>query len=162
MLFCVLVNLGLAALNVLIFGPQNVVETVSVFAPNGEHLDTYNAHKIVYNGGWFASAFQLFVFVPSVSLAWRRMHDTGRKGWLLLIPVLLFAFATIAPILVALGIAETISLLSSFNTVLVLVHKSLSYLLMLLNMGCLFLVAIWLSLPSQQFSNKWGPQIPGT
>ena len=40
---------------------------------------------------WLASIFSLFMFIPSVSYAARRLHDTGRSGWwqlLYLIPLI--------------------------------------------------------------------------
>jgi len=38
-------------------------------------------------GGPLASLYQLAVFLPLLAAGWRRMHDTGRSGWVLLLPV---------------------------------------------------------------------------
>lgn len=46
--------------------------------------------------GPLAAVFQLLVFVPSISISVRRLHDTGRSGWWLLLPLL--------PMLVGLGL----------------------------------------------------------
>jgi uncharacterized membrane protein YhaH (DUF805 family) len=44
---------------------------------------------------WLYSQNQLFlnffvavIFVPTLSLAWRRAHDSGKPGWIMLIPFL--------------------------------------------------------------------------
>lgn len=48
--------------------------------------------------GWLMTAFQLVVLLPALAVGVRRMHDTGRSGWwvlLCLLPVvggLLFLF----------------------------------------------------------------------
>lgn len=34
---------------------------------------------------WLASLYSLAVFIPSLALSIRRLHDTGRSGWWLLI-----------------------------------------------------------------------------
>ncbi|MEL6629268.1 MAG: DUF805 domain-containing protein [Bacteroidota bacterium] len=41
--------------------------------------------------GFLGSIYQLFVFIPGVAVAVRRLHDTGRSGWwylLVLIPII--------------------------------------------------------------------------
>src|SRR5690606_36686457 len=43
-----------------------------------------------------AGIFALATFVPLLSAGWRRMHDTGRSGWYLLLPALFsLAFAAV-------------------------------------------------------------------
>jgi len=37
-------------------------------------------------GDWLVRLFQLVVFVPFLAVGWRRLQDTGRPGWYLLIP----------------------------------------------------------------------------
>jgi len=43
-----------------------------------------------YNLDSFASAA---LFLPSIAVGCRRMHDTGRRGWWQLIPIVSFVFA---------------------------------------------------------------------
>lgn len=41
----------------------------------------------------FASLFGLATFLPLLAASWRRMHDSGKPGWYLLLPMLIsFAF----------------------------------------------------------------------
>jgi uncharacterized membrane protein YhaH (DUF805 family) len=48
--------------------------------------------RILFGGGPMASTpvtsiFQLAIFLPIVAAGWRRMQDTGKPGWLILLPV---------------------------------------------------------------------------
>lgn len=37
--------------------------------------------------GWGVRIFQIVIFIPFLSVGFRRLHDTGRPGWYLLVPV---------------------------------------------------------------------------
>lgn len=37
--------------------------------------------------GWGLRAFQVLVFVPFLSVGWRRLQDAGLAGWCMLVPV---------------------------------------------------------------------------
>lgn len=39
------------------------------------------------------SVYQLAVLIPSLSVGCRRMHDTGRSGWWLIVPIVSLIFA---------------------------------------------------------------------
>ena len=47
-------------------------------------------------GDWFPALinllFTLVTFVPSIAVAIRRMHDIGRSGWWILVPIVGFVF----------------------------------------------------------------------
>ncbi len=48
--------------------------------------------RILFGGGPMAgtpitSIFQLAIFLPLVAAGWRRIQDTGKPGWLILLPV---------------------------------------------------------------------------
>ena len=43
--------------------------------------------------GFVATIYSLAVFVPSIAAAVRRMHDVGKSGWFLLIPIYNFILA---------------------------------------------------------------------
>ena len=36
---------------------------------------------------WLASIYQVAVLIPSLAVGVRRMHDAGKSGWFLLIPI---------------------------------------------------------------------------
>ncbi len=44
----------------------------------------------------FAPLFQLAIFLPLLAAGWRRLHDTGRPGWYLLLPMLFSLFFVLA------------------------------------------------------------------
>lgn len=39
-----------------------------------------------------SNVYQLAVLIPSISVGCRRMHDTGRSGWWLLVPIVSLIF----------------------------------------------------------------------
>lgn len=46
-----------------------------------------------HSNGFFAMLFSLATFLPLLAASWRRMHDTGKPGWYLLLPMLIsFSF----------------------------------------------------------------------
>ncbi len=47
------------------------------------------------SNGLLGPLFSLAVLLPSLAVGWRRMHDTGKPGWYLLVPMLV-SFAMIA------------------------------------------------------------------
>lgn len=49
--------------------------------------------------GPLASVFQVATFVPLLAAGWRRMHDTGRTGWLLLLPLAMSAAIAVGALL---------------------------------------------------------------
>nr|WP_245306330.1 DUF805 domain-containing protein [Roseovarius aestuariivivens] len=67
MLFIFLGALATGLLDLLFFGPSR--------APG------HQATRI------FQPLFQLATLLPLFAAGWRRMHDTGRPGWLLLLPL---------------------------------------------------------------------------
>jgi len=43
---------------------------------------------VVFSGiTWLASIYQVAVLIPSLAVGVRRMHDVGKSGWFLLIPI---------------------------------------------------------------------------
>lgn len=65
-LFVVLVNIGLAVLGAVFFGTD---------PETGQGSNLLN------------SVFQLAILLPLLAAGWRRLHDTGRPGWYLLLPL---------------------------------------------------------------------------
>ncbi|EJM70119.1 putative membrane protein [Pseudomonas sp. GM50] len=42
--------------------------------------------------GFISNAYSLAMFVPSIAAAIRRMHDTNRSGWWILLPIVNIVF----------------------------------------------------------------------
>ncbi|MFT6451078.1 MAG: uncharacterized membrane protein YhaH (DUF805 family) [Halocynthiibacter sp.] len=85
-LFIFLVSIGLTILNSMIFGPT-YVETIriSVNLAGEQSQEVFREKK--YNAGWFGTIFSLAIFIPLVAASWRRLHDTGRSGLFVFLPI---------------------------------------------------------------------------
>lgn len=104
--------------------------------------------------------FQLAILLPMLAAAWRRMHDTGRPGWYVLLPMLLsFAFlvvtfagvVTFAAVETRMGDPNVLrapaAWLGGLGVALIVLAQ-------------LLLAAVilwWLTRPPQPGANKYGP-----
>lgn len=102
--------------------------------------------------------WSLAMFLPLLAAGWRRMHDTGRPGWYLLIPMLI-SFAGLfllgfgmAPFL-AVGGPEAIGPGLGAGLALVAV-------LTVAQLVASLLILWWLTRPSQKGRNEYGPEPP--
>lgn len=135
-LFYVIAGAFAAGLDGLVFGPSVVVVEGGV---EGAAVETS------YGGGPFATVVSLGTFLPLLAVGWRRMHDTGRPGWLYLLPTL-----------VALGggvIAAAAGLAGSDGGAAVLVLVAL-----LGGLAAFLLLIYWLTRPSEPGANAYGPE----
>ncbi|RDE08073.1 DUF805 domain-containing protein [Pelagibacterium lacus] len=104
--------------------------------------------------------FHLAVLFPTLTVAWRRMHDTGRPGWYVLAPMLLsFAF-----MLFAFGgvFAFTMLEVRTGDPGALIGPAAMLGAFGMLAMGVLQLVLTvlmiwWLSRPSEPGDNQYGP-----
>ncbi|MCA0929928.1 DUF805 domain-containing protein [Ruegeria profundi] len=102
------------------------------------------------------SIVSLIVFFPHLAVAWRRMHDTGRSGLYALLPILLILGAG-AVLFFGIGLASSfqhggnLDILFTRATLLIVIPT-----LLILFVSPL-LVLWWLTRPSQQGTNQYGP-----
>ena len=87
----------------------------------------------------------LALFIPTLAVTVRRLHDSGRTGWWLLCHFAPFVLAIAVPVLANMNINP-----SEFSSVLFLVA------LVLLG-SITFIPLVFLILDSQTGTNKWGP-----
>ncbi len=97
----------------------------------------------------------LALFLPHLAAAWRRMQDTGRSGWYVLLPTML-GFGAFLVLIFGIGTASqfhggTLDRLLTDATLLILIPTLIILLVSPL------LVLWWLTRPSQPGSNKYGP-----
>ena len=96
----------------------------------------------------------LLLFLPHLAAAWRRMHDTGRSGWYVLLPTLL-GLTALGVLVLGIGTASllggTLDRVLTGATLLILIPTLLILLISPL------LVLWWLSRPSQPGANVYGP-----
>ena len=107
-----------------------------------------------------APIFQLAVAIPVLAAGWRRMHDTGRPGWYLLLPAALSittAFALFGGIAMFSVLERVLSDPDELRGAAAILGVSglvaFGGLQLLLSMLMLW----WLTRPSQASGNKYGP-----
>lgn len=85
--------------------------------------------------------FTLLTFVPQLTVAWRRMHDTGRPGWFNLLPAILAG-----------------SLLISERFFKGLLDPAQAAVLFIMSYVVAIIVLILLAFPTQADPNRYGPE----
>ncbi len=97
----------------------------------------------INNSGILGSIYSLALFIPGLAVAVRRLHDTNRSGWFLLLPI--------APyVLVFLGI-----FLKGLGSILIIIGG-----LAFLGLGILLIV--WLATEGTSGENQYGPDPKGS
>lgn len=106
-------------------------------------------------------AFSLVTFLPLLAAGWRRMHDTGRPGWYLLIPLavsvamvlgLLLGVFSFAKMEVAGADEETLRTAASGLGSAGIVIAGIAQLVLTL------LLVWWLTRPTQAGANQYGDE----
>jgi uncharacterized membrane protein YhaH (DUF805 family) len=84
-LFVTLGSAGMLIIDTAISGPSVTNITNAFGDPSGafEVTPSFNAW---YGNGPLSSFWGLLTFLPLLSAGWRRLQDTGRPGWYLLLP----------------------------------------------------------------------------
>lgn len=132
-LFVVVTTIILSIIDVIIFGAgENEVRPIS-------------------------SIFQLGTFLPGLAAGWRRMHDSGRPGWYLLIPMIVsFGVAIVilggVMMLGAAGVnggdaAGPLAAIGGIGIIAIVIIEIAIFVLMLW----------WLTRPSDPGANAYGP-----
>lgn len=120
----------------------------------GVDAETSQAPRIL------SGLFHLAILLPMLSVAWRRMHDTGRPGWYVLLPMLLsfvFLFAALA------GVVTFAAVETRLDDASVLIAPAAwlgglgALLVALVQFALAILMLWWLTRPSQPGSNQYGP-----
>lgn len=106
------------------------------------------------------SLFSVAVFLPLLAVGWRRLHDTGRPGWYLLLP---FAVSLVMTLGLTLGILAYSATGNASNdpeelgaAVAVLGIAGVAVAL-LVQLALAILMIYWLSRPTQGQENRYGP-----
>jgi uncharacterized membrane protein YhaH (DUF805 family) len=106
----------------------------------------------VFFRGWiigpFYVVFALASLLPSLSVTVRRLHDTGRSGWWIMIPVgsgLLFVGITIGALISNPNQEPSVPLLMLIGS------------LVILTLATSILLLVWMIIPSVPGNNAYGP-----
>jgi len=137
-LFVILVSVGLAVLDTVFF--ETNPET-----GQGSNL--------------LSSVFQLAILLPMLAAGWRRLHDTGRPGWYLLLPAA-FSIATVFMLMSGVAVfsaletgVEDPEALRGPAALLGLTGLMIMYVIQLV---LTVLMIWWLTRPSQEGTNEYG------
>ncbi|AXI46642.1 DUF805 domain-containing protein [Sulfitobacter sp. SK012] len=137
-LFVILVSIGLAVLDTTLFG---------VDPETGQGSNLLN------------SLFQLAVLLPMLAAGWRRLHDTGRPGWYLLLPVA-FSIATMVMLLTGVVVFSALETGVEDPEVLrgpaAFLGASGLMIMSVIQLVLSVLMIWWLSRPSQEGTNEYG------
>lgn len=163
MLFNLLVLIALVVVNSLVFGPE-LQSNIMVSRDTSGNVTQSVQQSLLYTDGWLGDVFLLIVLLPLLAVTWRRMQDTGRPGWHILVPVPLAA-VTIA-LVFALAPTATLpidvsSFGSEYNGVTELqmpqVPTWLFLSLWVFGLASIVLSIVWLARRSQAGTNRYGP-----
>jgi uncharacterized membrane protein YhaH (DUF805 family) len=106
------------------------------------------------------SIFQLSMLLPMLAAGWRRLHDIGRPGWYLLIPVA-FNVATMVILLTGVAVFSTLEVNGADPEALrgpaAFIGGTGLVVMYVLQFAFSVLMIWWLSRPSQDGANEYGP-----
>ena len=104
--------------------------------------------------------FQLAVVIPMLAAGWRRLHDTGRPGWYLLLPAAL-SIATMFMLFSGVAVFSVLEQGADDPEVLrgpaALLGVTGLMVVGVLQLILSVLMIWWLSRPSQEGTNEYGP-----
>ncbi|SDW91210.1 DUF805 domain-containing protein [Roseicitreum antarcticum] len=107
------------------------------------------------------TVFQLIIFVPFLTVGWRRLHDTGRPGWYLLVPA---GLTIITSILVGsatqamMGLGMGMGQMNGAASGAMAMGAGVVILLSLVQVIAGIVIIWWMSRPSQHGTNAYGPE----
>lgn len=138
-------------LGMALSGDYGLINNISVLSSDNAAISLQQMVEIwkyQFFHYWYCSVFGLVFLLPGLAVTMRRLHDTGRSGWLLGFYWLVYVFLIVLAIC-SLGMMQTFGgvfawLLYGFG----------------LYLRCLvFLIAlvVWLCLPGDAGPNKYGP-----
>jgi uncharacterized membrane protein YhaH (DUF805 family) len=104
-LFTFLAGIAFSIIDSAIFGPT-IEQSIEVKTMGGNTGPAEFTRTVNYSGSWLSGIFSLATLVPSLSAAWRRLHDSGKSGLWLFLPLpffcltflMLFLFSEQVPI----------------------------------------------------------------
>ncbi len=155
-LFLLLVGAGISVVDAAIFGPTQETQAYVTVANDGA-TQQGTRQLVRYGNGPLSSLWSLVTLLPLLAVTWRRLHDTGRRGWYAFLPLLVGA----AVILVLFG---SIGLLPGSDATPEEIAGNARNLgaggfvaLWLLAFGSFILLVVWLCRRSDPGPNRYGP-----
>lgn len=107
-----------------------------------------------------SSVFSLATFLPLLSAGWRRMQDSSRPGWYILLPLAVIAVSVLA-VFAGLFLIERFEETGADPDLLSRIAEPLGLggmiAFLLVQLGTAILMIWWLTRPSDPAPNEWGP-----
>jgi uncharacterized membrane protein YhaH (DUF805 family) len=106
-------------------------------------------HMIFYSYGPLTALLWLATIVPSIAVGVRRLHDTNRSGWWILLPIIPYALAIViaGPAIIAGGMGAGLGIAALF---------------LLVGALCALLLLVFMVLPGTPGENRYGPNPLGS
>lgn len=155
-LFVVVFNVAAIAINSLLFGPELIRQTFTIFGSDGIG-STGIRTKLLYSGGWIGDLFTLACLVPMVAVGWRRLHDSGAAGWWLLLPFAVLVAPLIFALFATIGLSEFWVALKATGNVRVHISGSMGVVVLLMIIASSVFLILRLCRRSDPNANRYGP-----
>ncbi len=101
--------------------------------------------------------FQIVVFIPFLAVAWRRLQDTGKPGWWVLVPSAIVVVTSIVAGSVGRQMMSGMSMTAD-APIVGAGQAGLLLVLSLLQIIAGILIIWWMTRPSQKGANAYGPE----
>ena len=107
-----------------------------------------------------SSVFQLAVVIPMLAAGWRRLHDTGKPGWYLLLPMVL-SIATVVTLMTGVvafsALEQSVEDSEALRGPAALLGGTGIMVVSILQLILSVLMIWWLTRPSDEGANEYGP-----
>ena len=101
--------------------------------------------------------FQIVVFIPFLAVAWRRLQDTGKPGWWVLVPSAIVVVSSLVAGSVGRQMISGVSMTGDMPMVGA-GQAGLLLVLSLLQVVAGLLIIWWMTRPSERGANAYGPE----
>jgi uncharacterized membrane protein YhaH (DUF805 family) len=108
-------------------------------------------HMILYSYGPLSALLWLATIVPSLAVGVRRLHDTNRSGWWMLLPIIPYSLA------IVLGGAAMMAGAAAGGGAGMMAGAGVAGLFMLIGLICGLVLLFFMVQPSAPGDNRYGP-----
>lgn len=158
-LFLLVTMIVLTVVNSLIFGPEQTVTFIVSIDGSGQQSQELR-HMTSYTSGLLGNVFGLIILIPWLAVAWRRMHDIGRPGWMCLLPIaglaVTFAVTFFSSESIPVDPSRIPEGVDLPNTVRVPGNAAVFIIGWLIGFGSIILTVVLLALGSNSGDNRYG------
>jgi uncharacterized membrane protein YhaH (DUF805 family) len=140
--------------NSMIFGPE--IQYLHETDENG-YLTGRTSVRKHYSSGVIGDVFLLGTLIPWLSVTWRRMHDSGRAGFLPFLPLVGWIILIFAIIIAHTGFSNFSAAIQSTGRVSVPASGTIGFVVLLAFILSVTINIYWLNQASAPQTNKYGP-----